>query len=38
MTQTYDLSRFTKAHRNDYARALREIKNGRKTTHWMWYI
>ncbi|WP_352427553.1 DUF1810 domain-containing protein, partial [Enterocloster asparagiformis] len=21
-----------------YARALQEIKNGRKTSHWMWYI
>ena len=38
MTQTYDLSRFEKAHRRDYARALREIKNGRKMSHWMWYI
>lgn len=38
MKQTYDLSRFEKAHRSDYARALREIKNGRKTSHWMWYI
>lgn len=38
MNQTYDLSRFEKAHRKNYARALREIKNGRKTTHWMWYI
>ena len=33
-----DLSRFTEAHRTDYHTALAEIKNGRKQTHWMWYI
>lgn len=38
MKNTYDLSRFEKMHRRDYSRALKEIKNGRKTTHWMWYI
>ena len=35
---TYDLSRFVEAQRADYARALQELTNGRKTTHWMWYI
>ena len=34
----YNLSRFSDAQQKDYARALREIKNGRKETHWMWYI
>lgn len=34
----YHLGRFTEAQEKDYARALREIKNGRKETHWMWYI
>lgn len=34
----YDLSRFHKAHQNDYERALREVKDGNKRTHWMWYI
>lgn len=34
----YDLQRFISAHRQDYATALREIKNGRKVSHWMWYI
>lgn len=34
----YDLSRFVEAQRADYARALQEITNGRKTSHWMWYI
>jgi len=34
----YDLRRFTKAQRNTYDRALAELKNGKKQTHWMWYI
>jgi len=33
-----NLSRFTNAHKRDYDTALREIKNGRKHSHWMWYI
>jgi uncharacterized protein (DUF1810 family) len=33
-----DLSRFTDAQRNIYDNALAELKNGRKRTHWMWYI
>src|ERR1700742_1250778 len=33
-----DLSRFTDAQQRDYETALAEIKNGRKRTHWMWYI
>ena len=32
------LDRFIKAHEDNYDRALKEIKNGRKTSHWMWYI
>lgn len=38
MAQTIDLSRFHKAHRLYYRTALEEIKNGRKETHWMWFI
>ncbi len=34
----YDLSRFVHAHQRDYQTALSEIKRGRKTSHWMWYI
>lgn len=34
----YDLSRFYKAQEHDYERALSEIRNGRKESHWMWYI
>ena len=33
-----DLSRFRDAHERDYLRALGEIRNGRKLSHWMWYI
>ena len=33
-----DLSRFLEAQEGDYARALSEIRGGRKRTHWMWYI
>jgi uncharacterized protein (DUF1810 family) len=34
----YLLDRFTQAQEDDYDRALAEIRNGRKRTHWMWYI
>ena len=33
-----DLSRFLDAQRYDYDTALREIRSGRKRSHWMWYI
>lgn len=33
-----DLQRFKDAQKNDYELALREIKSGRKRSHWMWYI
>ena len=35
---TYDLERFVQAQHADYERALSEIRNGRKRSHWMWYI
>ncbi len=34
----YDLSRFLEAQNNSYNTALREIRAGRKRSHWMWYI
>ena len=34
----YDLSRFLEAQNNSYDTALREIRAGRKRSHWMWYI
>jgi uncharacterized protein (DUF1810 family) len=37
-TFTYDLSRFTEAHQSSYQTALSEIRNGKKQSHWMWYI
>lgn len=36
--RSYDLTRFYKAHMQAYDRALAEIKNGKKQSHWMWYI
>ncbi len=38
MAQEFDLSRYTEAHARNYATALREICNGRKRSHWMWYV
>lgn len=35
---TYDLERFVKAQSQDYDQALREIRAGRKRSHWIWYI
>ena len=32
------LNRFIDAHLRVYPNALSEIKNGRKQSHWMWYI
>ena len=32
------LERFVLAQRNNYARALTEIRRGRKSSHWMWFI
>lgn len=36
--QEFDLNRFIDAQQPGYATALQEIKNGRKQSHWMWYI
>ena len=36
--KNYDLKRFILAQERDYEVALAEIKNGRKRSHWMWYI
>ncbi len=32
------IDRFIKAQENSYNHALEEIKNGRKKSHWIWYI
>jgi uncharacterized protein (DUF1810 family) len=34
----HDLARFLRAQQGDYERALAELHNGRKRSHWMWYI
>lgn len=34
----YNLERFRKAQSHEYETALAEIKNGRKESHWIWYI
>ena len=34
----YDLDRFIQYHKTDYMTALNEIRNGRKTSHWIWFI
>jgi uncharacterized protein (DUF1810 family) len=34
----YDLRRFVDAQESSYEQALTEITNGRKQSHWMWYI
>lgn len=33
-----NLHRFIEAQERDYEQALAEIRNGRKQSHWMWYI
>lgn len=35
---TDDLNRFLEAQENKFENAFKEVKNGRKTRHWMWYI
>lgn len=34
----FDLGRFVDAQRDGYAQALAELRNGRKESHWMWFI
>jgi len=34
----YDLDRFVRAQATDYDRALSELREGEKRSHWMWYI
>lgn len=38
MAPTDNLARFLDAQTNTYEAALKEIKSGRKTSHWMWFI
>lgn len=38
MAKENTLERFIEAQESDYQLAFSEIKNGRKRSHWMWYI
>lgn len=38
MSDIYNLDRFIQEHNEYYPIALQEIKNGRKKSHWMWFI
>ena len=38
MPKEYNLDRFLEAQETSYSTALSEIKNGRKQSHWIWYI
>jgi uncharacterized protein (DUF1810 family) len=39
MSDPYDLQRFVDAQdRGTYDRALAELRDGRKTSHWMWFV
>ena len=36
--EKFNLQRFLDAQQGDYERALTEVRNGRKYSHWIWYI
>lgn len=38
MNDPYDLNRFVVAQEKEYDAALQEVRNGRKQTHWMWFV
>jgi uncharacterized protein (DUF1810 family) len=38
LNDTFDLNRFVAAQARDYARALAELRAGKKRSHWMWYV
>ena len=38
MNENYNLKRFIEAQEGVYPVALRELREGRKRSHWMWYI
>jgi len=38
MSDPYDLERFVEAQRGTYEQACAELRRGRKTGHWMWFI
>ena len=38
MTDQNNLKRFIEAQKSDYESALEQVRQGKKTGHWMWYI
>jgi uncharacterized protein (DUF1810 family) len=38
MSDPYDLQRFVDAQDRVYAQVVAELRAGRKTTHWMWFV
>ena len=38
MSDRYDFARFLAAQDSQYSQVLNELRAGRKTGHWMWYI
>ncbi len=38
MSDTYNLQRFIDAQESIYEDVIQELKQGRKTSHWIWYI
>lgn len=38
MGAPYDLQRFVDAQQDHYEQALKELRSGRKHSHWMWFI
>ena len=38
MNDLYDLQRFVDAQDRVYARVVAELRAGRKTSHWMWFV
>ena len=38
MSDPYDLQRFVDAQRGSYDSAVSELRAGRKTSHWMWFV
>ena len=38
MSDPYDLQRFVAAQRDSYDGAVAELRDGRKTSHWMWFV
>lgn len=38
MQDTFNLSRFVEAQRPVFSRVMDELRAGRKTSHWMWFV